>query len=85
MRASIQDTLKKLITTTVEYPIMSSSGVRREEYQELGVTDAVILHFLSIDEIEPTLMTIDRNLFNKANSLGYGVIDCRREFWPDRI
>jgi len=84
MRANIQGTLKKMITTTVEFPIASTWGARREEYQELGITDAVILHFLSINEIEPTLMTIDRNLFNRANSLGYGVIDCRREFWPDR-
>jgi hypothetical protein len=84
MRTDIQDTLRKLITTTLEFPIASTWGARRDEYQELGITDAVILHFLSINEIEPTLMTIDRNLFNRANSLGYGVIDCRREFWPDR-
>jgi hypothetical protein len=84
MRANIQDTLKKLITTTVEFPIASAWGARRDEYQELGITDAVILHFLSMNGIEPTLMTIDRDLFNKANSLGYGVIDCLREFWPDR-
>ena len=57
MRASIQDTLKKLVTTTVEFPIASAWGARRDEYQELGITDAVILHFLSMNEIEPTLMT----------------------------
>jgi hypothetical protein len=84
MRTNIQATLKKLITTTVEFPVASTWGAQRNEYQELGITDAVILHFLSMGEIEPTLMTIDRNLFNKANSLGYSAIDCRREFWPDR-
>ena len=84
MRTNIQATLKKLITTTVEFPVASTWGAQRNEYQELGITDAVILHFLSMGEIEPTLMTIDRNLFNKANSLGYSANDCRREFWPDR-
>jgi hypothetical protein len=82
MRTRIQETLRTLIATTIEFPIASAWGAQRAEYQELGITDAVILHFLK--GIEPTLMTIDRNLINTANSLGYGVIDCRREFWPDR-
>lgn len=84
IRTEIQSTLKNLITTTIEFPIASTYGVQRDEYQELGITDAVILHFLSMNDINPTLMTIDRDLFNRANSLGYGAIDCRMEFWPDR-
>jgi hypothetical protein len=85
MRTRIQETLRTLIATAIEFPIPTARGAEREEYQELGITDAVILHFLSMTGVEPTLMTIDRDLINTANSLGYGVIDCRREFWPDRF
>jgi hypothetical protein len=84
MRTSIQETLRTLITTAIELSIPSAWGAQRDEYQELGITDAVILHFLSMSGIEPTLMTIDRDLINSASSLGYRVIDCRREFWPER-
>src|ERR1700722_10956523 len=83
MRTSIQETLRTLITTAIELSIPSAWGAQRDEYQGLGITDAVILHFLSMSGIEPTLMTIDRDLINSASSLGYRVIDYRREFWPE--
>lgn len=84
VRAKIQDKFNMFITTTMEYPIASAFGARRGEFQELGITDAVILHFLSLEELNPTLLSIDDDLLNRANSLGYSVIDCRTEFWPRR-
>jgi hypothetical protein len=84
MRSRIQNTLKKLIETTTEFPVASVYGAQRGEYQLLGITHAVILHLLSMNEITPTLMTIDGDLINRAESLGYRVLDCRREFWPER-
>jgi hypothetical protein len=83
-RARIQNTLNNLIDTTVEYPVASAFGVRREEAEEFGITVSVILHFLSLAELNPTLFSIDEPLLNKASSLGYSVVNCRSEFWTGR-
>jgi hypothetical protein len=74
--------MRTLVTTCVEFPIHSASGVHRAEFGRLGLTDAVILHFctLNVNGIHPTLLTSDRELAIRARSLGYSVIDYRSEF-----
>jgi hypothetical protein len=84
MRMDVQDIFKNLITSTPEYPVGSFFGAQRDEFLELGITDSVILHFLSLNDIDPTLMSIDSDLLNRANALGYNVVDCRSIFWSDR-
>jgi len=80
-RTKIQAALKVLITTTPELPLPSSLGAQREEYGELGLTDALILHFCSMQRsgINPTLVTSDHKVANRAHSLGYSVIDYRQD------
>jgi hypothetical protein len=86
-RAKIQNAFKTLITTAIELPIQSASGVQRGEFDELGLTDAVILHLcsMSLQGIAPTLITTDTDLANRANSLGYSVIDYKLQFQSDGI
>ncbi len=81
-RARIQDTLKTLIMTATELPIRSASGAQRDEFGELELTDAVILHLcnMSISGIRPTLITADTDLANSAHSQGYSVIDFKQEY-----
>jgi len=81
-RNRIQTAFKMLIATTPELPIPSSLGLEREEFDELGLTDALILHFCSMElnGISPTLITSDSRLANRAFSFGYSAIDYRREF-----
>jgi len=81
-RAAIQNSLRTLITSASELPVQSIHGVRREEFIELGLTDAVILHLcsMSIEGICPTLVTVDTDLANIAHSLGYSVIDYKQAY-----
>ena len=81
-RAKVQNALRTLITTATELTIQSASGAQRAEFDELGLTDAVILHLcnMSINGISPTLITCDTDLANSAHSLGYSVIDYKQEF-----
>jgi len=81
-KRQVQVAFRVLVTTCVEFPIQSISGVQREEFGRVGLTDAVILHFLALNAngINPTLLTSDTELANLAQSLGYSVIDYRREF-----
>ena len=81
-RAKIQNALRTLIATTTELPVPSVSGADRDEFDELGLTDAVILHLcnLTIEGVSPTLLTADTNFANSAHSLGYSVIDYKQEF-----
>jgi len=81
-RARIQDVLRTLIMTATELPIQSAAGAQREEFGELGLTDAVILHLCSmaINGIPPTLITTDTDLANSAHAQGYSVIDFKQEF-----
>ncbi|MGP0093006.1 MAG: PIN domain-containing protein [Xanthobacteraceae bacterium] len=81
-RSRIQDALGTLIDTTAELPIPSIHGVQRSEFNELGLTDAMILHLcnLSGSGIDPTLITVDEALANNAHALGYSVIDYKREY-----
>ncbi len=54
----------------------------RAEFERLGLTDAVILDFcaMTLGGVAPTLLTADTELADRAHSLGYSVIDFRREF-----
>jgi predicted nucleic acid-binding protein len=81
-RAKVQAALSTLISSCVELPIPSINGVRRSEFYDLGLTDAVILHLCAmiLNGIGPTLVTADAKLANAANSLGYSVIDYRQDF-----
>jgi hypothetical protein len=81
-RMKIQAVLRTLIETCAEFPAQSVSGAQREEFDELGLTDSVILHFCTMymNGIIPTLLTVDTNLANAAHSLGYSVIDYKKEF-----
>lgn len=81
-RIRIQKALRTLITTTTELPVKSAYGAQRDEFDELGLTDAVILHLcdMSVNGINPTLITSDTDLANCAHSLGYSVIDYRQEY-----
>jgi hypothetical protein len=81
-RVQIQLSLKKLIETTTEVPIASNYGAQRQEFQELGITDAVLLHLcnLGLNGLSPTLITTDSRLANRALSLGCSVIDYKMEF-----
>jgi hypothetical protein len=81
-RTKVQIALRTLITTATELPIQSVFGVQRNEFNELGLTDAVILHLctMSINGIRPTLITTDTDLANSALSLGYSVIDYKQEY-----
>jgi len=81
-RGKIQETFRALIMTAPEIPVQSIYGAQREEFRELGLTDAVILYLcaMSLNGISPTLITADTGLADRALSLGYSVIDYRREF-----
>jgi hypothetical protein len=81
-RAKIQKTLRTLVETSTELPIQSIYGVQRREFDELGLTDAMILHLCSLsgNGISPTLITVDTTLADSANSLGYSVIDYKEEY-----
>ena len=81
-RARVQDKLREFIMTVTELPIPSASGADRPEFTELGLTDATILHLcaMSVQGINPTLLTADTALANSAHSLGYSVIDYKQEF-----
>jgi hypothetical protein len=81
-RAAIQSAFQTLIATCAEFPVQSLDGARRDEFVELGVMDAVILHFCEMDVggLTPTLLTTDTTLANCAHSLGYSVIDYKQQF-----
>jgi hypothetical protein len=81
-RQHVQNVLKTLIETATELPVTSSFGARRDEFNELGLTDSIILHFcsMSVNGISPTLITADSRLADSASSLGYSVIDYKREY-----
>jgi hypothetical protein len=71
-----------LIETCSEFPVHSIDGARRQEFFELGLTDAVILYLFAMDlhGIGATLLTADTRLANCAHALGYSVIDYRQDF-----
>lgn len=78
----IQGKLRTLIESATEFPVQSVFGARRDEFNNLGLTDAVMLHVcaMSLDGNSPTLITTDDKLANAANSLGYSVIDFKQVY-----
>ncbi len=78
----IMSTFRTFIERTVEIPASSLNGARGEEFESLGLTDAVIMQFcgLEIDGTKPTLVTTDTRLADRAKSLGYSVFDYKLEF-----
>lgn len=78
-RHHIQTTFRTLIESASEFPLTSRQAVSRDEYLELGITDAAILYLCAMTRsgLAPTLLTMDRELANKANSLGYAIVDYR--------
>lgn len=83
-RSRIQAALRTLILNGTEHPARSASGAVRAEFNDLGLTDAMLLHLCSLDiaGASPTLLTVDARLADSANALGYSVIDYKREFQP---
>jgi hypothetical protein len=81
-RTHVQRKFRTIIETVIELPVASAYGASREEFEELGITDAMILHLceMQINGISTTLITADSILANRAYSLGHSVIDYRREF-----
>jgi hypothetical protein len=81
-RTKIQSKLRTLIESSYEVQIARASGAARDEFEALGLTDAVILHLcqIGVNGITPTLLTVDSDLADRANSLGYRVIDYERAF-----
>jgi hypothetical protein len=81
-RADVQRAFGTLIETATELPIESVLGARRSEFAKLGLTDSIILYLCSmaIDQVNPTLITADSDLADAASSVGYSVIDYRRDF-----
>ncbi len=81
-RTKVQSVLRTLITTATELPIPSIYGAQRDEFDNLGLADSVILHLcnMSLAGVSPTLVTSDTDLANSAHSLGYSVIDYKQEY-----
>jgi hypothetical protein len=77
MRSRIQEKLKELVEATAEIPISSRDGVRRDEFDDYGVTDAVILQLCSLNHSEVSfwLLTADHRLAVQAEILGYDVMN----------
>lgn len=81
-RARILDAFRTLISTVPELAIPSIDGVRRIEFDKLGLTDSVLLHLcgMRMEGLSPTLITVDTDLANAAHALGYSVIDYKAEY-----
>lgn len=76
-RRAIQDRLKTLVETTPELYVPNIGAVGREEYGELGLTDAVLLQLGALDRTgaAATLLTADNGLAVRAEMLGHAVLN----------
>jgi hypothetical protein len=63
------------VETTGELPMTSLDGVRRDEFETFGLTDAIILQACSLfqNDLDVWLLTADEKLAVAAEMLGYGV------------
>lgn len=79
-RSRIQGKFRSLLQSVTEFYVESRTAALREEFVELGLTDAAILHLcaLPLDDLSPTLLSVDEDLINGASSLGYGCIDYKQ-------
>jgi hypothetical protein len=78
-RRKIQETLRELVETTVEIPIPSVVGVRRGEFDRLGLTDALLLSQCAASQssLAFSLLTADNKLAIEAEMLGLDVLNFR--------
>lgn len=69
--------IRNLAESATEVYVPSSVAVQCPEFLELGLTDAVLLTLSTLDTEgdEPTLLTVDEELFDRALSNGYSVLD----------
>jgi hypothetical protein len=79
-RRQVNTAISRWVGTVEELPLASIHGATRPEFDELGLTDSMILHLLDITDLQPTLITVDHALANKAAAAGYDVIDYREQF-----
>jgi hypothetical protein len=76
-RSEIQEKLKGLVETAIEIPVPSLHGVRRDDFPEFGLTDAVILQLCTLAQngVSFSLLTADNKLAVQAEMLGYSVLN----------
>lgn len=76
-RAQIQSKLAELVESVGEVPVPSVAGVRRAEFNMLGLTDGAILHLCTLDQngIKFALLTADNDLAVQAEMLDYEVLN----------
>lgn len=76
-RDHIQSKLAEFIEVNTEIHIAGRSAALRDEFFELGLTDAAILQLCAapLGELTPTLLSVDADLLNAASALGYGFLD----------
>lgn len=77
IKSEILQNLKLLMSHSTEMFISSVIAATRVEFLELGLTDAVLLEFISTkyQGFSPTLLTVDLKLAIKAEMLGYSVVN----------
>ena len=76
-RARIQSKLAELVERVGEILVPSLDGVRRAEFDRLGLTDSVILHLCSLNQtrVSFALLTADNDLALQAEMLEYEVLN----------
>jgi hypothetical protein len=76
-RSRIQIKLRELVETVPEIHIPSLDGVRRDEFDTFGLTDAVILQMCTMAQngLGFWLLTADNRLAVQAEMLGYQVLN----------
>lgn len=76
-RARIQAQLRKLVEGAIELPAVSLDGVRRDEFDRLGLTDAVTLAICTLGKgaTDLCLLTADQDLAIQAEMLGCPTIN----------
>lgn len=73
----IAEALRRLVESADELYVPSIAGVQREEFLDLGLTDSVLISLLALemDDLSPTLLSVDQALCARALSHGHSVID----------
>ncbi len=82
---AVKGAFRTFVEGAVELALVSRDGCDRPEFMPLGLADAMLLHVCGLDVAgaQPTLLTADSKLADCALSMGYSVIDYRREFMSD--
>ncbi len=76
-RSKIQLKFKELVESSIEIALPSVDGVGRDEFQEFGLTDAVMLQLCTLTRagISFSLLTADGRLAVQAEMQGYSVLN----------